>query len=232
VDRLEQRRQLARRQVAPGADGETRQTERSDTHTPQSLDRNPDRVHDVAHQVVRPLVDHHLEDETLGRLPQNPKLLRNHAMPFDHDPVAHPLQHGVGGTSERQDVILLVELVPRVHDAVRDVAVVRQQQQTFGVAVEPAHRVDPLRDPDDVHHRAAIPLVLRRRDVATRLVEDQVPRTLRPQELPIHPDLGAVGIGLRAEFGHDLTIDGHPPGRDEFLRRPSRSDATRGEDAL
>ena len=232
VDRLKQRRQFARCQVAPGTDRQVREAERSDTHPPQPFDRNPGRVHHIAHQMVRPFMDHHSEDETLRRLTQNPKLLRNHAMSIDDDPIAYSLQDRVGGPGQRQNVVLLVKLIARVHDAVRDVAVVGQQQETFGVAIEAADRVDPLRDPDDIHHGAAIPLILGRRDVSARLVEDQVPRTLRPEEFSVNLDLGAVGIGLRAEFGDDSTIDRHPPGRDQRFRRPARSDAACGENAL
>jgi hypothetical protein len=33
-------------------------------------------------------------------------------------------------------------------------------------------------------------------------------------------------------LGHHLAIDGYPAGRDEGFRRPSRSDAARGKNAL
>jgi hypothetical protein len=69
-------------------------------------------------------------------------------------------------------VVLLVEFVARVHDPIGDVAVVGQQEQPFGVAVKPAHRIDPLRDLDDVHDGAPVPLVLRGRDVAAGFVEN------------------------------------------------------------
>jgi hypothetical protein len=98
VNRFQECRQLTRCQIAPGADRQTGKTERSHTHPPQSLDRNADRVHDVAYQMVRPFMDHHLQDESLRRLTKDPKLLRNHAVPVDHDPVADPLQHRIGRT--------------------------------------------------------------------------------------------------------------------------------------
>jgi hypothetical protein len=129
-------------------------------------------------------------------------------------------------------VILLVELIPRVHDPVGDVAVVGEEEETFGVAVEPTHRVDPFPDLDDVHHRPAVAFVFRSRDIAARFVEDQIARPLCPEQLPIDLDLGASWIGFGAELGHHLPVDGHPSGRDESLRRPSRSDAARGENTL
>lgn len=131
--------------------------------------------------MVRPLVYHHPQDEPLRRLPQNPKLLRNHTVAIDHDPGADPLQDRIGRTRQGQDVVLLVEFISGMHDPVRDVAVVGQQQETLGVTVQPPHRVNPLPDLDDVHYRPAVSLVLRRRDIAARFVEDQIPRSLRSQ---------------------------------------------------
>jgi hypothetical protein len=232
VDSFEERRLLARRQIPPGTDGKTGQTEWTDADAPESLDRDADGVHDVPHQMVGAFVDHHLEDEPLGRSPQDPELLRNHAVPVDHHAVPDPLQDHVARTRQRQDVVLLVELVARVHDPVGDVAVVGQQQQTLGVAIEAAHWVDALRDLDDVHHRAAVPLVLGRRDVTARFVEDQVPRTLRPEELAVDSDLGTRRVGLGAELRHDLAVDGDSSGSNQRLCRSARGDAARGENAL
>jgi hypothetical protein len=177
-------------------------------------------------------MDHHPQDETFRRLPENSELLRDHAVTIDDDPVAHALQHILRRTSERQDVVLLVEFVARVHDSIRHVSVVGQEEESLGVAIEPADWVNPLRDLDDVHDGAPVPLVLRRRDVATRFVQDEITWPLRPQQLSVDADLGANRIGSRAELGHDLAVDAHPSGRDQRLRRPPRSDAASGENPL
>jgi hypothetical protein len=71
-------------------------------------------------------MDYHFQDKSLGRLPLDAKLLRDHTVPFDHDAVAHPLQYRVGRARKRQDVILLVEFIPRMHDTIRNITVVGQ----------------------------------------------------------------------------------------------------------
>ena len=52
----------------------------------------------------------------------------------------------------------------------RDVAIIRQQEQALGVAVEPTDRKNPFADPNKVHHRPAIALVACGSDVPGRFV--------------------------------------------------------------
>jgi hypothetical protein len=232
VNRFEEGVLLAGCQISPGAERQTGDTEGTDADTAQALDRDADRVHHVSHEVVRALVDHQLEDETVGRLPQDPELLRHGAVPRDDDAVAHPLQHGLGRTRERQDVVLLVEFVAGVHDPIGDVAVVGEEEEPFGVAIESTDRIDPFRNLNDVHDGAPVSFVFRRRDVAPRLVQNQVARALRAQQFAIDPDLGVHGVDFRAQRGHDLAVDAHPTGSDQRFRGASRGDAARGEDPL
>jgi hypothetical protein len=91
VNRLEKRRLLAGGEVAPGTHGKPGDAQWTDADAAQPLDRYPDRVHDVPHQVVRSLVDYHLQDQTFRRLPQNSELFGDDAVTRDDDPVAHAL---------------------------------------------------------------------------------------------------------------------------------------------
>lgn len=212
MDRLEEGRLFAGGEVAPGTKREPRHAQWADPHAAQSFDGNPGGVHHVPHHVVRPFVDHHLEDEAFRRLTKDPEFLRHHAVPVGDDAAPYPLQDAVVRPGERQDVVLLVEFVAGMHDPIGDIAVVGEKEEPLGVAVESPDRVNPLRNLDDVHHGAAVSLVLRRGDVAARFVEDEVARSLRAQQLAVDADLGANRIGLRAELGDDRPVDADPTG--------------------
>ncbi|MEA2528290.1 MAG: hypothetical protein QOF73_5517 [Thermomicrobiales bacterium] len=223
---------LARGKIAPNADREARHIERSDAHSAEPLHRNANRVHHVPHQVIGAFVDHHLQDEPFGRLSQDAKFVRNYAVTVDHHTVAHPLQHRFGRTRQRQDVILLVEFIARMHDPIGHIAVIRQEEQSFGVAVKASDRIDPFRHLDEVHHGPSVPLVLRRRDIATWLVQDQVSGTLGTENFAVDTDLCRGGIDFRAKLGHDLTIDTHPTFGDHGFRAAPRCDASGRKNAL
>jgi hypothetical protein len=232
ANRLEERVLLAGGQISPGTDGQSGDIERPDTHPAQALDGDTHHLHDVADEVIRPFVDHHFQDEPFRRLAKDAKLFRNDAVPIDDYPVAHPLQHALGRPCQRQDVVLLVEFVARMHDPVGDVAVVGQQEEPLGVAIETTHWVDPFRDLHDVHDGAPVAFVLRRRDKAARFVEDEIARSLRTKQLPVDPDLGANGVGFRTQLGHDLAVDAHPTRGDQRLCGSPRGDAAGGQDPL
>lgn len=129
-------------------------------------------------------------------------------------------------------MVLLGQAVAGVHHAVGDVAVVGQEEQPLGVAVEAADRVDPLADIDQVHHRPPLALVARGGDVAARLVEEEVAGSLGAQQVAVDPDLGGAGIDLGPELGDDLAVDVDAARPDQFLRPAAGGNAARGEDSL
>ena len=105
-----------------------------------------------------------------------------------------------------------------MHDSVGEIAVIGEQEQAFGVAVEAANRVDALRHVDEFHHRPALALVVDRGDKTRRLVEHDDPRPLRPQDLAIDPDLGGGRVDPGAKFSHDLAIDLDTAGGNQRFR--------------
>lgn len=232
MKRLEELTLLAGRQVAPLADAEALYRDRPDSRPPQSLHLDPGDLHDPSHQVVDPLVNGDREDNAVRRFAEQAHLFRHDPPPVDDDPVPDPRELRGGRPRVRQDVILLGQPVPRMHDPVGDIAVIGEEQQTLGLAVEPTDREDALGDVHEVHHGPATALIAHRRDVAGRLVQDQVAQRLRRQELPIDADLVVNRIGLRPQLGHDLAVDRNSPFPDQPLGRAARSDSSRGEDAL
>jgi hypothetical protein len=113
-----------------------------------------------------------------------------------------------------------------------DLAIVGEQQQTLGLAIEPADWHDPTFHADEVHNRVATTLVVHRRDVALGLVEQDVAPPLVRNEIPVYLDLLALCIDFRAKFGHDNAIDANPSFNDHFFCPAARRDTARREDSL
>ncbi len=232
VEGLEERGPLAGGEVAPLAERDALEAERTDANPSQPRDGDTNHLHDPMHDVVHPLVDHDLEDEPFVGFPQDAELPRHHLPPVDRHAVANALQGLLARARKGEDVVLLVEFVTGMHHAVRDVPIVGEQEQPLGVPVEAADWEDALGHVDQIHDRATIPLVAGRRDVAAWLVEEQVARLLGPQELAVDPDLRRPGINFGPQLGDDVAVDGHAPGPDQFLGRPTRAGASGGHDTL
>jgi hypothetical protein len=129
-------------------------------------------------------------------------------------------------------VIFLGKFISRVHDPVRDIAIIREKQQSFGFTIQPANRIDTLPGLDEVHDFPAIALVFNRRDVPTWFVEKDVPWLLGLEMFSVNSDIGMDRIGFRAECCDHLSIDRYPSSGDHFLGLAPRSNSSRRENAL
>jgi hypothetical protein len=143
------------------------------------------------------------------------------SLTVDRDAASDALQRVCWWVPIQQNLILLVDLEARVHDAVRHLTVVSQQQQPLRLAVEPPNGYDTLIDRDEVHHRVAPAFIGHRRDVAARLVQHNVAQARSRDELSVHLDLLSFGVDLGAELRDDLPIDTHPSLNDHLLGTPS-----------
>jgi len=232
VQRLVEVVDLASGEIPPHADRDVLQRQGANSDATQAGHRDPDLLHQAADDVEHPLVDHNLEDQPVVGLAEDAALRGNNPLAVDHQAVAQALKGRFGRAGEGEHVVLLLQPVPRVHDAVGDVAVVGEQQQTFGLAVEASDRVDPLRNLDQLHHRLAVALVAHGRDIAAGLVEQQVARRLASEQLAVNVDLACLGIDLGAELGDDGAVNRHAPGHDQLFGPPAGAGAARGHHAL
>lgn len=164
------------------------------------------------------LVNGDRQNHAFARFPKNADLFRNDRLAFDHQAVAQALQRLVRWAAHREHVIFLGEAIFRMHHAVGDIAVVGEQQQTFGVAIEPPNWIDPLGDVNQPHHRPAVALILDGGDVAARLVENEIARAGALDGIAVDEDHGVDRIRLGAELSDDLAVDADAPGRDQFFR--------------
>ncbi len=117
-------------------------------------------------------------------------------------------------------------------------AVVRKDQQALGVEIEPADRVDLLPDVrgEQVDRERTIQRILRRRQVAARLVEQHVDLLAiakqRIDRSSVDANVVDVGVRLRTKLGHDDTVHRHRAGFDHLFGLSTRRDAGFGDQFL
>ncbi len=107
--------------------------------------------------------------------------------------------------------------------AVREVAVIGEQEQTFGVVVEAPDGEEPraFRWQEVDHDRPTLGIGAAA-DIAARLVQEDVgPRLRAAQELAVEGDPVGLGIGLGARLAPDLAVDGNASGREERFSSPA-----------
>ena len=137
------------------------------------------------------------------------------------------------GVPATRAAVGLLDPVPRMSQAVGQLAVVGQNHQPHAVLIEPADRVDPLRHlGQQVDHPGPARGVVVGRDVALGLVHGIVDHLLEPDPFAVHGDGRTLGIDPRAELADDLAIDRDPALEDVFLALPARAQPRMRQDFL
>ena len=113
-----------------------------------------------------------------------------------------------------------------MHEPVRERPVVREQERARRVPVEPADRDDPVLVRDELHDRRTALRIVRGRDDARGLVQQDVGQRLEPHSLAVHlDDVAALDEG-REPCG--LAVHGHAPGLDQLVGPAARGNACAG----
>lgn len=209
--------QLAGCQVAPRSRGNPLKVQRPQPDAAQAGYRNPDGIHQAPHDMVEPFMQHDGEGGSFRRLPEQPHLFWHDMVIVNSHTITKPLELVLGGALVGENQILLVDPVTGVHDPVGEIAVIGEQHQALGGAVQPTDRIDALADIDQVHHGPAIPLVTHGGDEAGRLVEQDVARWLRSQDLSVHANLIARREYPGAKLRDDRSVHPDLPGSDHLL---------------
>src|SRR5688572_23444455 len=100
-------------------------------------------LHDLAHDPVDPFVNHHGEEYTMGCLTHNAKLVRNNALAVDLDAFPDSAHDRVTRLLGCEDEVFLCQTVAGMHDPVGDVAIIRKEQESLRVPVEPPDGIQP-----------------------------------------------------------------------------------------
>ena len=123
---------------------------------------------------------------------------------------------GVGTPSDLREVLLL-DPEARMRERVREVPVVREEQESLGVPVQPPHREDPRSLGKEASDVRATLRVAHRRDDTGWLVEGVVLHVGVEVDLEtIDPDLILDRIRPVAE-GREGAVQGHAALDDQFL---------------
>ena len=114
------------------------------------------------------------------------------------------------------------DAVPRVQQAVRERAIVGQEQRSFDVGVEPSDRIEPDAVGDEIGDDGPSLGVAHGRDVAARLVQEQIAERFGAGQRPaVDSDEIGPGIGERRQVPDDRAVDGDAAFGDELLSAPS-----------
>jgi hypothetical protein len=130
------------------------------------------------------------------------------------------------------DLVLLLDFVPRVHDAEGQLTVIGEEQQTFAWPIQPADRLYPLWNINKIHHRLPATLVGYCSDVALGLVEQDIALALDPHCLTIECDALPLRVHGRPQFSDDAAIDANPARYDHLLGLAPRGNARTRQHSL
>jgi hypothetical protein len=110
-----------------------------------------------------------------------------------------------------------------MQEPVGEVAVIREQQETLGIVVEASDGKEPGRVVgQQINDDGSPARVLEARDVAARLVEEQIrDGVARADGAAVEGDAIRRGIGLRSGLEAHHAVDGDTAGGEEGLSPPS-----------
>lgn len=199
-------------------------------------DANADQFfHFISELVKHPAdlpVDSLPQDDSQAGGPEGLDLLHPRPLAIEHDSGQQlRRERWIPGPIERH-FIFLFDFVARMGQALREVAIVRQDEKAFGLRVEPAD-IEKARKPG----RQEIEDSIARIGIgsggykAGGFVQDDVELAFAAHQLAPHFDM-IVLRRLRAEVRADTTVDRDPPGGDQFIAMPSRTDTGSGEETV
>ena len=143
----------------------------------------------------------------MGRLSYDAKFVGYDAFSVDLDTGANSPENLLGGFLGRKNQIFLRQAVTRVHDPIRHFAVVGEQQESFGVPVQPSHREQACSGGQKVHHSSPVTFVTCRGYETGRLVHHDVSKWLPANRLPVHANVRAPRVDFGPKFGDDLAVN-------------------------
>lgn len=113
-----------------------------------------------------------------------------------------------------------------VGDQVGKIAVIRQEQQTLGIVVQPADRIYADLDAfQQIMHHGPSFRVGHGRHKTRGLVQHNIGRRLSGvNEFAVNLDMIFGWIGLGPELGHDRPVHPHPALGNKLFRGPARGD--------
>lgn len=202
----------------------------------QMTDANSNELFDFKSQLVKHAtnlpVNSLAQDHPHPRHPDRLHFFHSRALPIEHDPGQQLRGQGrIPGTIERY-LVFFFHFVARMRQALREIAVIGEDQESLGLRVEPAD-IEEARElrGQKMENRVARVRIGAGGNEAGRFVENQVKFAFTAHQLAAHFDVVALA-GLRAEVGANATVNRNAPICDEPVAMPPRSDTGGGEETV
>ncbi len=215
-----QRFQFALTQRPPMSSWQIAQAQMTDTNPNELFDLEPQFVEHAADLPVDSLT----QDYPYPRHPDRLHFLHSRPLPVEHHAGQQlRCERRIPGAIERHFVFLLY-FVARMRQALREVAVVREDEESFGLRVEPPN-IEKTRElrRQKIENRIARIGIGARGNEAGRFVQDDVELVLTVDKLAADFDVIAFGR-LDAEVGADASVDCDAPAGNQFVTMPSGTD--------
>src|SRR5579884_236059 len=214
---------LRPRELAPLPGREPVEAERPVAGAVEPTDRVTDGLEHPLHLVLASLV--HGQLDTPAPEPAGARGRRSPVVELD--PAFELRERGGRWITLDLGDVDLVHLVARVREPVRELAVVREQERTGRVGVEPADGDDARGQVDETDDGRPTAGVARRRDDAGRLVEQHVGERLQLEWLAV--ELDAVARADEGVQAAGLAVDGDATGLDQLVGAAARGGTGAGE---
>jgi hypothetical protein len=198
----------------------------------------PDRLHHPPHLAVTSLVQRDVQDRALRRFVEFDKAqeCRRRLTVVELDALHQLLGRLSIDKAPSGYAVELRNVVAGMRHAVREIAVVCEEEKAGAVGVQPADRIDALAYlRDEVQHGALCIRIAGSADDTGRLVQHHVDGRLgcRGEDgISIHADLVVLRIDLHALLAYGNAVDGYSTGSDELFACSARCDACGGEHFL
>ena len=128
--------------------------------------------------------------------------------------------------------IFLVDFVTRMSEAMPELAIVCENEQTFTLRIEPAHAEEPREFPrQQIENCVARVRVAFRGNETGRFVQNDREWKIDTNNFAVHFHVIALAR-LEAEVGARLSVDGDAPGLDQLIALPARADGGGSEETV
>ena len=151
---------------------------------------------------------------------------------FELDTLAQAPDCGRRGDATHLGQVLLVDAVTWMGDSLRQLAVVREQDQSLGRDIEPADSKDTWLARDELHDCGSPARVRGRRHDARRLVEEVVDEARQDADWDaVYLHMVGLDVDAAPELG-ECAVHRHAPVGDELLAQAPAAEADTGENLL
>ena len=223
---------LARREGAIAA-GRDIEFEETDLHAAQFLHQTSKMFEHHADLILAAFLEFHFVPRIVARLDQLDQRGRG-LLAADRDAGCELCELFFGEVAVDLHHVGLLDVAGGGSDAMRELAVIGEQQQAFAGVVETANREDAfLHATQQMHDGLAAFGVGDGGDHFARLVQRDVDQLLGSlQQLAVHFDVVAGQVGFGAELGEDLPVDADASGLDQFFGFAAAGDTSLRQDFL